>query len=230
MNKNFDKFYSLTIRSEKFLLPLTILLIAAANYMVFFYPPSERIMGAVQRIFYFHVASATACYVSFAVVFLASILYLSRKERCYDALNVAAAEVGFLFCTITLLSGMIWGKAAWNTWFRFEPRLVSFLLIWLIFLSFSILRNFADSSKTAAHSAILGIIGALTVPLMIYSIKLLPSSAQLHPQVVEKQGLHPLMMQTMLFCIFTFFVLQCLLLAYRLRIEILKNKLTYGNT
>lgn len=228
MNQSFNKFLDFTKKAEKPLLFLTALLIAAANYLVFFYPPNEKIMGAVQRIFYFHVASATTCYISFAIVFVASILYLSKKDRCFDALNVAAAEVGFLFCTITLLSGMIWGKAAWNTWFRFEPRLVSFLLIWLVFLSFSLLRAFADNTRVAAHSAILGILGSVSIPLMIYSIKLLPAAAQLHPQVIEKQGLHPLMLQTLLFCILAFVFLQFLFLLYRLRIEILKLNTNYG--
>ena len=174
------------------------MLLTIANYLIFIYVPNERVMGAVQRIFYFHVASAFACYLAFAIVLISSILYLVRKNKSYDALNVAAAEVGFLFCTIVLISGMIWGKAAWGTWFRMEPRLVTFLLLWLIFLAFNILRVFGEPRLVANHSAILGIVGAITVPLMVYSIKILPAFKQLHPQVIEKAGLPTSMMLALL--------------------------------
>src|SRR5690606_23082154 len=88
-----------------------------------------------------------------------------------------------------LVTGMLWGYVAWNTPFRLEPRLVSTLILWLIFLAFSILRVFGDPQKVAAHSAVLGILGALTVPVVVYSVKLLPQFSQLHPQVVAQQGL-----------------------------------------
>ena len=179
-------------------------------------------MGAIQRIFYFHVASATASSLCFGVVFLAAILFLRSKKIEYDALSVAAGEVGFLLCTVVLVSGMIWGHTAWNTWFRFEPRLITFLFLWLIFLSFVLLRLFGDPSKVAAHSAVLGILGAITVPIMIYSIKLLPAAAQLHPQVIESRGLKDssyifTLNITMLGCL----LLATLLVVIRYKIELL---------
>jgi heme exporter protein C len=136
------------------------------------------------------VGSAFACYAAFAVVFIASVYYLATRNRTADLLCVAAGEVGFVFCTIVLITGMIWGHSAWNTWFRWEePRLVTFLVLWLIFLSFTILRNFGDPTKTAIHGAVLGILGAVSVPLVVFSIKLLPQSARLHPEVIEHGGL-----------------------------------------
>ena len=174
MNK-LQKIDTYLARAEFVMWILSLGLIAISNYLIFMVVPSEQTMGAVQRIFYFHVASAIACYIAFGLVFIASVLVLVKKEKIYDALNVAAAEVGFLFCTIVLISGMIWGKAAWGTWFRLEPRLVTFLFLWLIFLAFNILRNFGGQSFRANHSAVLGIVGAITVPIMVYSIKLLPS-------------------------------------------------------
>jgi heme exporter protein C len=116
--------------------------------------------------------------------------YLTSRNKRHDALSVAAGEVGFVLCTIVLITGMIWGHSAWNTWFRWEePRLVTFLVLWLIFLSFTVLRNFGDPSKTAVHGSILGILGAASVPLVYLSIKLLPQSARLHPEVIEHGGL-----------------------------------------
>jgi heme exporter protein C len=169
---------------------LVFLLVALAQYFVFMVVPNEQVMGAVQRVFYFHVASALACYAAFGVVFVASMIYLATRNERADILSVAAGEVGFVLCTIVLITGMIWGHSAWNTWFRWEePRLVTFLVLWLIFLSFAILRNFGDPARTAVHGGILGILGAVSVPIVYVSIKFLPQSARLHPEVIERGGL-----------------------------------------
>lgn len=165
------------------------ILLGLALHAIFVIAPDEKTMGAIQRIFYFHVGSAMACYLAIGILFVSSIMYLATCRRHFDLLASAAGEIGFLFCTIVLVSGMIWGHTAWNVWFRFEPRLVSFLLMWFLFLSFVLLRVFGEPGKIATHSAVLGIVGTLTVPLMIYSIKLLPAAAQLHPQVIEHRGL-----------------------------------------
>ncbi len=179
------------VRLTHILLTLSaLLLIGYAQYMVFMVVPNEQVMGAVQRVFYFHVASALACYAAFGAVFWASLLYLTTREAKSDIFATAAGEVGFVLCTIVLITGMIWGHSAWNTWFRWEePRLVTFLVLWLIFLSFTVLRNFGDPTKTAVHGSILGILGALSVPLVYISIKFLPQSARLHPEVIEHGGL-----------------------------------------
>lgn len=169
---------------------LTICLVTAAQWLIFMVVPNERVMGAVQRVFYFHVGSAIACYAALAVVFVVSLSYLALRDRRSNLLCVAAGEVGFVLCTVVLVTGMIWGHSAWNTWFRWEePRLVTFLVLWLIFLSFTVLRNFGDPSKSAAHGAVLGILGSASVPLVYFSIKLLPQSARLHPEVIEHGGL-----------------------------------------
>jgi heme exporter protein C len=168
---------------------VAVAVVAWAIYVIFLVVPDERIMGAVQRIFYFHVASAIASYVAFGGVFFFSIAYLGTKEKVYDVLNAAAAELGFIFCTITLVSGMIWGHAAWNVWFRWEPRLVTFLLLWFLASSFLVIRSFGNPQQIRTHSAIIGILGAITVPLVWFSVKLVPEIAQLHPQVLDKQGL-----------------------------------------
>lgn len=169
---------------------VTLLLVSASHYLVFMVVPNEIVMGAVQRVFYFHVAAALSCYCAFAGVFVASIAHLATGSRKADRISAACGEVGFVLCTIVLATGMIWGHSAWNTWFRWEePRLVTFLVLWLIFLSFTVLRNFGDPARIGAHSAVLGIIGAASVPLVYVSIKFLPASARLHPEVIERGGL-----------------------------------------
>jgi heme exporter protein C len=180
-------------KSSRYFIPLlllTLAAIAAANYYIFMLVPTERMMGAVQRVFYFHVAAALACYLAFGVVFVASLWFLATRRERSDLLSAAAGEVGFVLCTIVLITGMIWGHSAWNTWFRWEePRLVTFLVLWLIFLSFTLLRNFGDPQKTSVHAAILGLLGGASVPIVYVSIKFLPQSARLHPEVIEHGGL-----------------------------------------
>ncbi|MCB0335916.1 MAG: cytochrome c biogenesis protein CcsA [Bdellovibrionales bacterium] len=194
-----------------------------AHYLIFVYAPTERVMGAVQRVFYFHVGSAIAAYVSIAVVFLGSLLYLAQKSLVMDLVAEAAAEIGFLFCTLVLVSGMIWGHAAWGTWFNWEPRLVTFLLLWLLFMSYVLLRVFGDPLAIKSHAAILGIAGTIMVPIMVFSIKILPQMKQLHPEVIDKQGLDPRMGFTLAISILACVLLQALLLYVRVRIGFLEK-------
>ncbi|RIL11319.1 MAG: cytochrome C assembly protein [Proteobacteria bacterium] len=212
-------------RAQLGLVVVTFLALLWANYMVFMVVPNERVMGPIQRIFYFHVGSAFAAYFAIAAALIASLGYLATRSKKMDLLLEAAGEVGFVFCTIVLLSGMIWAKTAWNTYFNWEPRLVSFLLLWMIFLSFVILRHFGDPARVSQHSAILGIVGAVTVPIVVFSIDLLPQMAQLHPQVVSKQGLRdPSYYQALAIASFGLICLQFLLIWIRAQIGFLHRR------
>lgn len=204
----------------------TFLVVALAQLLIFMIVPNEQVMGAVQRVFYFHVASALGCYLAFGVVFVASIMFLTTRAKRADILSAAAGEVGFVLCTIVLITGMIWGHSAWNTWFRWEePRLVTFLVLWLIFLSFTVLRNFGDPTKTAVHASILGILGALSVPFVYVSIKLLPQSARLHPEVIERGGLRdPSYWWTFGISVIAIVVLCMLLVWLRYRVGVLQQR------
>jgi heme exporter protein C len=215
---------SVTIRHNFFTL-VALVLVAVAQYMIFMVVPNEQVMGAVQRVFYFHVGSALACYAAFGVVFVASITYLATRKERADTLSAAAGEVGFVLCSVVLITGMIWGHSAWNTWFRWEePRLVTFLVLWLIFLSFTVLRNFGDPAKTAVHGSILGILGALSVPLVYVSIKFLPQSARLHPEVIEHGGLRdPSYWQAFGLSVVSLMVLCGLLIWLRYRVGVLEQ-------
>ena len=216
--------FSVSVRHTLLAL-LTFLLVGVAQYMIFMVVPNEQVMGAVQRVFYFHVGSALACYAAFGAVFVASVAYLTTRNERADIFSAAAGEVGFVLCTIVLITGMIWGHSAWNTWFRWEePRLVTFLVLWLIFLSFTVLRNFGDPSKTAVHGSILGILGALSVPLVYVSIKFLPQSARLHPEVIEHGGLRdPSYWQAFGLSVVSLMVLCSLLVWLRYRVGVLEQ-------
>lgn len=198
-------------RSECLLWAISFGLLLGAIIMVYGYVPSERTMGAIQRIFYFHVASAMATYTAVAVIFFASVSYLTTQSLTADTVNRSASEVSLVFCSIVLFTGMLWGRPIWNTWFHWEPRLVSFLLLWLILLALNFLRRFDHSPQQALHAAVLGIVSVVTIPLVIFSINLLPQLHQMHPKL-ERQGLTTEMRLTLLvatgaiFCLTVFFI------------------------
>jgi len=147
-------------------------------------------MGAVQRIFYMHVGLAMSSYVMVGVLFVGSVMYLVSEKAQWDVVSNASASVSFLFCTAVLVSGMIWGNSAWNTFWRWEPRLVSFLVLWLILGSYLLLRVFSDpDQRQKRQAAVLGIIASINIPIVIFSVKLLDHREQLHPQIIANQGL-----------------------------------------
>jgi len=211
---------SLFKKAETALHLLSIALGLYALYLVFMVVPNERVMGPVQRIFYFHVGAAMATYCSVGLIFLSALLHFATRNRFWDTLSVAAAEVGLLFCAVVMATGMIWGHAAWNTWFRWEPRLVSFLVLMLILIGINLLRIFGDKGKVANHAAAFAILAAVNVPLVIWSIDLLPQSAQLHPKVVQDQGLKdPSFVKAMLFGMLAMVSLQFSLVFVRTKVE-----------
>ncbi len=189
--ENFINLRMLKSRSYQRYLPLlSFLLLELALIFVFKIVPDEKIMGAVQRIFYFHVGAAFTSYLLVAVLLMASIFYLASKKVVWDLLAESANYVGFIFCSIVLATGMIWGHSAWNTWWRWEPRLVSSLALWLILLVYMLLRKFTENdSKQRNFAAVLAIISSLFVPIVIFSIKIMNQNEQLHPQVVGREGL-----------------------------------------
>lgn len=200
---------------------LSAVSILLCNYLIFCYVPDEKAMGAIQRIFYFHVAAASSCYFAFGVCLFASVSYLASGKKTSEILASASVEVGFLLCSITLITGMIWGYSAWNTVFNFEPRLVSFLMMWLIFLSYLIIRNSIGNPRI---SSIVGIIGGASIVPVIYSVKLLEKSKQLHPQVLERSGLTPEMKDTLMLSLVAIFIFTVYLIINRYRLGILEEE------
>ena len=202
-------------------------LVSYALYLTFLVVPNEKFMGAVQRIFYFHVPAAFAGYLSLGILLIGALGYLATHSRKFDALQRSAAEVSLLFISLNLFTGMIWGNAAWGTPFTLEPRLVSSLLLWLLLLSLNVFRFFGDSPKLPTHLAALGILTCLTVPVVIYSIKLLPQFQQLHPQVVQKGGLaDETMRQTFYTASFAIMGLGVALVWLRYKVEWLYQQVT----
>jgi len=156
----------------------------AALWLVFMVVPTEREMGIVQRIFYFHVSSAWAAYLGFFIVAGASARYLWTGSRAADRLAEASAEVGVLFCTLVLITGPLWARPVWGVWFTWDPRLTMTVILWGIYASYILLRSFGgDDDAVRRWAAVLGIVGVLDIPIIMISVRLLRG---IHPAVIAR--------------------------------------------
>lgn len=189
-----------------------------AHWMVFFYAPTEREMGVVQRIFYVHVPSAWVAFMAFGIVALCSAVYLWLRDERLDAIAVSAAELGVVFTTLVLLTGPLWGKIAWGAWWVWEPRLTLTLLLWFIYVGYFILRGSTENPERGKRfGAVLGIVGAFNIPLIHLSVQWFRSQ---HPQPVvmrpEGPQAAPEILQTLLVSLlaFTLLFFSLLLLRY----------------
>jgi len=159
-------------------------LMLAALWLVFMVVPTEREMGIVQRIFYFHVASAQVAFLGFFVVAAASAVYLWNGSRTADRLAEAAGEVGVLFCTLVLVSGPLWARPIWGVWWTWDPRLTMTVILWAIYASYLMLRAFGGEDEAVRrYAAVLGVVGVLDIPLIKVSVRLLRG---IHPAVIVR--------------------------------------------
>lgn len=207
------------IRVSRILDGACLVLVLLAFWMALFHAPTERTMGDVQRIFYFHVPSAMMAFLGFAIVLVASIGYLATGGRRWDGAAQAAAEVGLLFCTITLLTGPVWARSAWGVWWTWDARLSTTLILWLIYVAYLALRGYmAGDLRMRRFSAVLGIIGALDVPIVYFSVRWWRTQ---HPTtfITEREGLHPAMAETLRVSMVAILVLFAALLIKRLLLE-----------
>ncbi len=189
---------------------ITAALLGYALYLALLVAPTERTMGDVQRIFYYHVPSAWTAFLLFSVNLVASVTYLIRRNPTADAVAVVSAEVGVVFCTVVLVTGPIWARPVWGIWWTWDMRLTLTLVLWLIYVSYLVLRRFSDSAQTPVLAAVLAIFGALDVPLVYFSIWFFRTQ---HPQPVIGGGgsidprmLHVLLINWLAFSCFAFLV------------------------
>jgi len=197
-------------------LGLTAGMLLADLAFIFFYVPTEQVMGIVQRIFYIHVPLVWMGFVSFFVVFVSSIAYLVTRGQRWDRRAHAAAEVGVVFMTAGIISGAIWAKPVWGTWWTWDPKLTTTFVLWVLYLGYLTVRSFAPSrGQGARYAAIVGTISFIDVPIVYLASEWWRS---LHPELVtgplsEGDGLEPSMRVVLYFSTLTF----ALLLFYLLR-------------
>jgi heme exporter protein C len=202
-------------------------LVAASAYASFFIAPTERTMGLIQRIFYFHAASAWAGMTAFSVCFVANLLYVWRRQPKWDSLGVSAAEVGLAFITIVLITGPIWAKPVWGIYWTWDARLTSTFVLWLLYISYLLLRTLIEEpDRRALLSALFGIFAFLDVPLVFGAIRWWRTQ---HPAPVimggPGSGLEPTMRAVFFFSVFALHTLMAFLIVERYGLEKLRMEL-----
>lgn len=150
---------------------LTVVGLAAGLYSAFVYAPADAVQGEVQRLMYLHVPLILISYLAFFVVFVASLLYLWRRQSWYDAVAHSSAEIGVLFTALSIAIGSIWGRPTWGAWWTWDARLTTTAILLLVFLGYLMLRTLVDDpSRGATFCAVLGILGFLDIPIIHMSV------------------------------------------------------------
>lgn len=211
-------------------LPLVTALMVLDLYLIFIHAPVATADHRfnLQRILYFHVGIAWVSLIAFAVIFVASLVYLWKRDTRWDALAHSVAEVGFVFASLVLITGSLWGKGIWDQWWTWEPRLTTMLILWLIYVAYLMLRSFASNPNQAARfSAVLGLIGFIDVPIIYFAANWWRG---LHPEVVsgplaDTGSLDPTMRTVMLFTALTFTLLFVYLVKQRMSVRSMEDTL-----
>jgi heme exporter protein C len=211
----------------------TIALMFWGYYMAIYGAPLDAAQGEIFRIFYYHVPSASVAFVFFGISLAGSIGFLSLRRanpafaQISDAWAVAGAEVGVIFCTVVLLTGPIWARRAWGIWWTWDARLTTTLVLWLIYVSYLLLRRFAAGPQMQTLAAVLGIFGALDVPIVYMSNRWWRTQ---HPAPVfggaEGSGMDPSMLPAFFWNMGAWFAWGILILALRYIVERKQQKFT----
>jgi heme exporter protein C len=205
-------------RVDAILLVLLVAGMILALYMAFLQSPREKTMGDVQRIFYFHVPAGITGLTAFTVNFVCSLMYLIRRNRWWDNLALSACELGVMFMTMVLITGPLWAKPVWFVWWAWTPRLTSSLILWLLYVSYLLVRNYVpDPDRRAMMSAVFGIVAFVDAPIVWFSIRWW---RDIHPApMLETGGLSPSMRPALWICWAVFQILFIYLLRRRFFLE-----------
>lgn len=204
---------------------VVVILLLAAAYASFFIAPEEKTMHVLQKIFYFHAATAWAGETAFGICFLANLLYVWRRKEKWDWLGVSAAEVGIACITVVLITGPIWAKPAWGIYWTWDPRLTSTFVLWLLYISYLLLRTMIEEpDRRALLSAVFGIFAFVDVPIVFGAIRWWRGQ---HPSPVimgagPNSGLEPTMKKVFLFSVLALHALMVFLVTERYRVEKLR--------
>lgn len=215
------------IPKERALTRLAILAwtsLAVALFLIFFVAreADPAMGGQLQRIFYFHVPAAWVAYLAFAIVFLGSIAYLRTGARRWDLLAHSAAELGVVFATLVLVTGPIWARPVWGTWWQWDARLTSALVMWLTYVGYLMLRGLSvDPARTGRIAAVVGILGFINVPIVHFSVqwwRTLHPSGPTVADLEESSGLGSPELLTFFTALIAFTLLFAWLMAARVRL------------
>jgi heme exporter protein C len=203
---------------------VTVVLLLAASVVVFFFTPVEAVMGEVQKVFYFHVAAGWVGMLGFLVAAIAGIAYLISGNHRWDIVGYSAVEIGMAFAFINIVSGSIWARPIWNTWWTWDPRLTTATIMELIYAAYLMLRSgIEDPNRRARFGAVYAIVGFASVPLTFFSARLFRG---LHPVVIGANqpgaegsfNMTASMLRTFMFSLFTFTFVFADMLWHRIRL------------
>ncbi|MDQ6879932.1 MAG: cytochrome c biogenesis protein CcsA [Candidatus Dormibacteraeota bacterium] len=202
---------------------VAVALMLAAGAAIFLFAPTDALQGPVQRIFYLHVSSAIAAFGCFGVVLIGGLVYLRNESAAADRIARAGALVGVIFTTVTLVMGMLWAKPIWGTFWTWDARLTSTLVLWIIYAGYLLVRRLAEPGRQAARfAAIVGIFGFIDVPVVHFSVTWWRTQ---HPgPVVVNDALPPQMLMAFLFTMACTLFLAGVMIAIRYRIETLMDE------
>jgi heme exporter protein C len=200
-----------------------VLLMLVAAAMIFIYAPEDYLQKEPQRIFYLHVSTAIAAFASFFVVLVGSIAYLRSESLTADRIARAAALVGVVLTTVTLVMGMLYAKPIWGVFWTWDARLTSTLVLWIIYAGYLLLRRLAEPGRQAArYAAVVGIFGFIDVPIVYFSVTWWRTQ---HPgPVIINDALPPQMLLTFLVTLLCTLFLAAVMIAIRYRIETLLDE------
>ena len=188
-------------------------------------PVDASSMGFSQKIFYYHAPIAETALVAFGVAFVAAIAYLRSGDLKWDRLSYVSVRLGLLFSILVMLTGMIWGKAAWDTWWAWEPRLTTFLLVCFLYTAYWVLRSVVDEEqRRATYAAVFAIIAFIDVPITFFATRFLPEG--LHPVVIQAgdSGMESSMLVSFLISMLGMTLLLAALTRRDVQIEKLKDR------
>ncbi len=211
---------------NRIMLLATAIMMVLNMYLIFIWVPTEKNLGIIQRIFYIHVPTAWVAFLAFFIVLIGSIGYLWRGTNKWDRIAFASAEVGVVFTTILIVTGIMWAKPVWGVWWNWDPRLTTSLILWLIYLAYLMLRSYSPSREQGArYAAVLGIVGFIDVPIVYFSIKWWRT---LHPQAIvgpgSTGGLDSSMGILLIISTLTFTMLFACLLTFRISLRLAEEK------
>jgi heme exporter protein C len=205
---------------------VTVALLVWAFYQAIYVAPNDAMQGEVFRIIYYHVPSASVAFLFFAINLVGCIGFLAARRnhpdraQMFDAWALAGAEVGVVFCSVVLVTGPIWGRRAWGMWWTWDARLTTTLVLWLIYVSYLLLRRFAAGPQVQTLAAVLGIFGAIDVPIVYMSNRWWRTQ---HPAPVffgaPGSGMAPSMVGALLWNMLAWFAWGILILALRYHVE-----------
>jgi len=199
---------------------VALALLALGLFMAFGTAPRDAVQGEVQRIMYVHVPAILAGYTAIALVLVASLGYLWTRRPAWDRVAQAAGELTVCFVGLTLATGSIWGKPTWGTWWTWDARLTSTAILFVIYLGYLLLRSVVeDPERAATFAAVVGILGALDVPIIHFSVEwwrtLHQPATMLKPQA---PSMDPAMLAALLVNVAAFLATLAYLLARRYRL------------